>query len=64
MAYDHCYVVRSIPNVLRIDLSFAAATVFECLKAVVPLGIAAQQALCVTHQRWIGTIDYKTTSRS
>ena len=64
MAYAHCHVVHSIPNVLRIDLSFAAATVFECLKAVVPLGIAAQQALCVTHQCWIGTIDYKTISRS
>ena len=33
MAYAHCHVVHLIPNVLRIDLSFAAATVFECLKA-------------------------------
>ena len=62
MAYAHCHVVHLIPNVLRIDLSFAAATVFECLKAVVPLGIADQQALCVIHRRWIGTIDYKTIS--
>ena len=28
MAHAHCHFVHLIPNVLRIDLSFAAATVF------------------------------------